>query len=137
MDLTPKQNKFCEYIVSGLSGKDSYLKAYNCKSEKAACIESTKLLKRDDITARITELRKPIVNLAQNTAINERQQQIDFIKSRIQECIKKDDEQSLIRWNEQLNKIYALYKETETTEKQESTVNNLDAATLRKLSGIA
>lgn len=137
MDLTPKQNKFCEYIVSGLSGKDSYLKAYECKSEKAASIESTKLLKRDDITAKITELRKPIINLAQNNAINERQQQIDFIKSRIQECIKKDDEQSLIRWNEQLNKIYALYKETETDNKQDNKMNDLDTATLIKLSGSA
>lgn len=137
MDLTPKQNKFCEYIVSGLSGKDSYLKAYDCKSERAASIESTKLLKRNDITAKITELRQPIYNLAQNTAINERQQQIDFIKSRIQECIKKDDEQSLIRWNDQLNKILSLYRETETEQKEDTTVNNLDTATLIKLSGTA
>lgn len=137
MDLTPKQNKFCEYIVSGLSGKDSYLKAYECKSEKAASIESTKLLKRDDITAKITELRKPIINLAQNKAINEREEQITFIKSRIQECIKKDDEQSLIRWNDQLNKILSLYRETEPEDKKENSFDKVDTATLIKVLGSA
>lgn len=137
MDLTPKQNKFCEYIVAGLSGKESYLKAYDCKSESAASVESTKLLKRDDITAKITELRKPIINLAQNKAINERQQQIDFIKSRIQECIKKDDEQALIRWNDQLNKILSLYRETETEDKKENSFDKVDTATLIKVLGSA
>ena len=73
----------------------------------------------------------------ENTLINERQQQIDFIKSRIAECIKKDDEQSLIRWNEQLNKIYALYKETETEQKTDNKVNNLDTGTLIKLADIS
>lgn len=136
--LTPKQEKFCQCIVSGMSGKDSYITAYNTNaSDQVIFNESTKLLKRDDITDRIKELRKPLENHYQNIAINERQQQIDFIKSRIQECIKKDDEQSLIRWNEQLNKIYALYKDTEQEQKQENTVSTLDTTTLIKLSGTA
>ena len=135
-NLTPKQEKFCQCIVSGMSGKDSYISAYNTKaSDQTIYTESLKLLKRDDITERIKELRQPIENTIQNINISERQQQIDFIKSRIQECIKKDDEQSLIRWNEQLNKIYALYKDTETEQKTESTVTNLDTTTLIKLSG--
>ena len=69
--------------------------------------------------------------------VNARQQQIDFIKSRIAECIKKDDEQSLIRWNEQLNKIYALYKEQENEQKTDNKVNNLDTGTLIKLADIS
>ena len=32
-----------------------------------------------------------------------------------------------------LNKLYALYKETEQEEKQDHTVNNLDTSILRKL----
>lgn len=137
MELTPKQHKFCEYIVSGLSGKDSYLKAYDCKSESAASVESTKLLKRDDITAKITELRKPIINLAQNNNINERKQQIEFIKERIQICKAKEDEQSIIRYTDMLNKIYNCYKDNEIDEKPETTVNSLPTATLIKLSGSA
>lgn len=134
--LTPKQEKFCQCIVSGKDGKTSYMIAYDCNSENAASVESTKLLKRDDITERIKELNKPIVNLVQNTRINARQEQIKFIKSRIEECIRKDDENSLIRWNEQLNKIYALYKESETEIKEENKVTKLDTSTLIKLADI-
>ena len=116
-----------------MDARTSYITAYDCQSESAASVESTKLLKRDDITERITEIRKPIVNLIQNKQISERQQQIDFIKSRIQECIKKDDEQSLIRWNDQLNKILALYKDTEQPEQPQNNVTKLDTDTLLKL----
>ncbi len=131
--LTPKQEKFCQCIVSGMDGVTSYLTAYNCSSKHTANVESTKLMKRNDITARIKELNIPIQNTIQNNAISERKQQIDFIKSRIQECIKKDDEQSLIRWNEQLNKIYNLYKETEQEEKHETVITKLDANALKRL----
>lgn len=131
--LTEKQKAFCRGIVSGLTNIEAYKSAYNCNSNTAANVESTKLLKRDDITEYIKELNKPIINLVQNSVISERKQQIDFIKSRIQECIKKDDEQSLIRWNEQLNKIYNLYKETETEEKHETVITKLDDNALKKL----
>lgn len=135
--LTGKQRKFCECIVRGMTGIDSYMTAYDSNNKNVANVESTKLLKRDDITAYIQELYKPIKNHNENMLISERQQQIDFIKSRIQECIKKDDEQSLIRWNEQLNRIYALYKETETEQKNDTKVNNLDTGTLIKLADIS
>ena len=135
--LTPKQEKFCQCIVSGMSGKESYMTAYNTKaSEQVIFNESTKLLKRDDITSRIKELRKPLENHYQNIAINERQKQIDFIKERIEICKAKDDEQSIIRYTDMLNKINALYKDTEPEQKNESTVNNLDFDTLVKLSGV-
>jgi hypothetical protein len=136
--LTPKQEKFCQCIVSGMDGKSSYIAAYDTKaSDQTIYTESLKLLKRDDITARIKELRIPIENHQQNIAINERQQQIDFIKERIQICKDKEDEQSIIRYTDMLNKIYSCYKDNEQEEKQENTVSQLDAATLKKLSGIA
>ena len=138
MSLTPKQEKFCECIVAGMSGKDSYITAYNTKaSEQTIYTEAMKLLKRDDITARIKELRKPIENHSQNTAINERQKQIYEIKERIQICKDKEDEQSLIRYYDMLNKIYALYKDTEQDTKQDTKVNNLDTGTLIKLADIS
>ena len=129
--------EFSKYIVAGYLDYESYMKAYNCKSKSAASIEAMKLLKRDDITAYIKELRKPLDNLYQNELISERKKRIEFIESRINECIKKDDEQSLIRWNEQLNKIHGLYKDTEQEQKPDSTVNNLDTDTLKKLSKIS
>ena len=133
MALTPKQEKFCQNIASGKDGIESYMSAYDCNSRHAANIESTKLMKRDDITERITQIRKPILNMVQNTAISERKQQINAIKERIEICKQKEDETSLIRYYDMLNKIYALYKETETENTPQSTVNKLDNETLLKL----
>ena len=135
MALTVKQENFCNYIATGKEQRESYMLAYDCNSKAAASVESTKLLKRDDITERIKELRRPIINLQQNQAISDRQQQIDFIKERIEICKAKEDENSLIRWSEQLNRIYALYKDTEQDKAQENTVTQLDTSTLLKLTG--
>lgn len=132
--LTPKQEKFCQCIVSGMDGVTSYQTAYDTKASRQVMYnESNKLLMRDDITARINELRKPLVNHSINMAISERQQQINFIKERIEICKAKQDEQSIIRYTDMLNKINGLYKETEQTEQTENNVNTLDIDTLKKL----
>jgi len=117
-----------------MSGKDSYKTAYDTKaSEQVIYNESNKLLMCDDITARIKELRKPLENHSQNTAINARKEQIDFIKQRIEICKAKDDEQSIIRYTDMLNKINNLYKDTETDTKQDNTLQQLDISTLKAL----
>lgn len=134
--LTEKQEKFCRNIVSGMTNKDAYISAYNSKgTDQNAWNESGKLLTRDDIQERIKVLRIPVEKAAQVQAINARQKQIEFIQSRIEHCLTTEDEQSIIRYTDMLNKINALYKDTEQEQKQESTVNNLDISTLRKLSG--
>ena len=137
MGLTPKQEKFCQNIVSGMDNITSYMSAYDCQSRNAANTESNKLLMRDDITERIMEIRKPVINLIQNKQISEREKQIKEIKQRIEICKQKEDEQSLIRYYDMLNKIYSLYKESDTEQKPESSVNNLDISTLKRLSGIS
>lgn len=133
MALTPKQEVFCQNIASGKDNISSYMSAYDCNSKNSANVESTKLLKRDDITERIAEIRKPIVNLIQNKQISERQQRIDFILERIRICEDKEDEQSLIRWNDQLCKLYGLFKETEQAEKNDDHLSTLDTSRLFKL----
>ncbi len=138
MALTPKQEKFCQCIVSGMSGKDSYLSAYDTKcSDQVAYNEASKLLLREDIQKRIFTIRKPLEQAAQIKALSARDKQIQEIEQRIQLCKQKEDEQSLIRYYDMLNKIYALYKETETEQKPESTVNNLDISVLKRLSGVS
>lgn len=138
MALTPKQEKFCQCIVSGMSGKDSYITAYETNGNpNNAYVESSKLLLRDDIQKRIFTLRKPQEQAAQIQGLNARQQQIEFIQSRIDHCLKTNDEQSIIRYTDMLNKINALYKETETEQKTDSSVNNLDISVLKRLSGVS
>lgn len=132
-ELTYKQKEFCKCIVQGKTNIDSYMTAYDCNNYNTANVESTKLLKRDDITKYIKELYKPIKNTIQNEEINNRKKQIKEIEDRIKICKEKEDEQSLIRYYDMLNKIYALYKETETEQKTDNKVNNLDTTTLLKL----
>ena len=136
MALTEKQERFCRCIVSGMSGKDSYMTAYesNCKPD-TAYVEATRLLSRDDIQARLADLRKPLEEEAQTKALTARDEQIAFIRERIAICKQKEDEQSIIRYTDMLNKINALYKDTDEAKQEQNTVVNLDMDTLKKLSG--
>jgi hypothetical protein len=126
--------KFCEYIVSGMSGKDAYITAYQNKSnDNTAYKESMKLLQRDDVSERIKEMRKPLELHAQTVSITERQKHIDFIKERIELCKQKDDEQSIIRYMIELAKIGGYYKETDKEENAENAIQQLDTNTLLRL----
>lgn len=132
-----KQEKFCQNIINGMTNIDSYMNAYNSKSRHAANIESTKLLARDDVSARLKELNKPIVELVQSQSINARQQQIEYTLERRKLCAEKGDEASVIRYNEQLNKLWGLYNEQPQAERQENPLEELDTETLKKLVGTA
>jgi phage terminase small subunit len=62
MGLTPKQEKFCQGIVSGLNPSDAYIEAYgknNC-SDATIAVEAQKTLNLPHISLRIEELRKNI-----------------------------------------------------------------------------
>lgn len=138
MKLTPKQEKFCQCVVSGMSYIDSYLATYDWNGSKnGAYTEAMKLAMREDIQEQIATLQKPIEQAIQRNAVSARQQQIDYILERRRLCEQKDDEQSIIRYNDQLNKLYGLYNDTQQEEKKENNVAQLDTETLKKLSGIA
>ena len=134
MSLTPKQEKFCQCIVSGMSGKDSYLTAYNCDSDNAAMVESTKLLKRDDITERLKELRKPIENLAITQALSEREKKKAIIWERINACIQNNDDAAVARYMDILNKMDSEYININRNITEDNTnISELDTDNLIKL----
>ena len=117
---------------------DSYLATYDWNGSKnGAYTEAMKLAMREDIQERMQTLQKPIEQALQTKAVSARQQQIDYILERRKLCEQKDDEQSIIRYNDQLNKLYGLYNDTQQEEKKENNVAQLDTETLKKLSGIA
>lgn len=62
MALTPKQEKFCQGIVSGLNQSDAYRAAYSCEGMLDATInnEAYKMIQSPDISTRIEQLRLPI-----------------------------------------------------------------------------
>lgn len=134
MALTPKQENFCRLVASGKDYINAYLTAYDWNgSENGAYTEAIRLANREDIQEKIIALQKPLQIAAVKDGLNARNEQIAFIKSRIQECIKKDDENSLIRWNEQLNKIYALYKDNDQDKKEDNKLASINTEALQRL----
>lgn len=130
--LTPKQEKFCQCIVSGMSGKDSYIAAYNCNSDRVAYNESNVLLKRDDITARINELSKPVQNHAQNTAISEREKKRQWLWDMIHNAEKDSDRIAAMNL---LNKMDSEYLNINVNRNESGIdLNGIDINTLKTLS---
>ena len=64
MSLTPKQEKFAQCVAEGMSQADAYRSSYNCKpTTKSDTIinKASELMRNGYITARVDELRKPII----------------------------------------------------------------------------
>lgn len=134
MALTPKQEKFCRCIASGMSAKDAYIEAYDTNAKLTTVYaESGKLMLREDIQNKIKALQKPLEQAIQIESVNARKQQIDFILERIAICRSKEDEQSIIRYTDMLNKIYGVYKEDTNMEENKNNLSNVDTDTLAKL----
>lgn len=70
MALTPKQEKFCQNILAGMSQADAYRNSFNVKQNtKAATIQdsASKLMATPAITQRVEEMRKPVIAKLQLT----------------------------------------------------------------------
>lgn len=137
MALTQKQELFCNNVVSGMSYKDAYLNAYDTKcNDRVALNEGSKLALRDDIQERIKTLSKPLQRAAQIQGLNVRQERIEYIKKRIELCEKKEDEQSIIRYTDMLNKIDNLYNDKEEQKENDNNLTSLDTSILEKIAKI-
>lgn len=131
--LTPKQEKFCECIVSGMSAKESYITSYNTKAkDQVIRNEANKLLKRDDITERIQELRKPLQNHAINIALSEREQ----IKKKLWEMINSNtvSDSDKLRSMDILNRMNSEYINiNKNIDESKENISQLDTDSLKKL----
>ena len=128
MALTPKQEKFCQCIVSGMSGKDSYMTAYNCNSNNTAYQESYILLQREDIKEYIAALKKPI----EKQVISERQKKRQWLWDMIENpSISESDR---LRAMDILNKIDSEYiQTTHNINDSKTNISGLDTDTLKQL----
>lgn len=129
--LTEKQKEFCrEYVRNKGNGTEAYLHAYDSKSESAAAIESSKLLRRDDITEYIATLNKPMENRIQN----EREKKRSIIWERIEYCMESNDDTGIARYMDILNKMDAEYINiNRNIEDRPAEIINLDTRTLEEL----
>jgi hypothetical protein len=114
-----------------MSGKESYLTAYDCKNDRVAYNESNVLLKRDDITERIQELMKPVKNHAQNTAISETEKIKRILWEEIENARTQQDHAAIARYTDQLNKLNNAYKDSTPVDK-DNDLESIDTSKLLK-----
>lgn len=60
--LTPKQEKFVQGIIEGMSQADAYRSAYSCKkmTDKSVWEAASRLMSDDKVNARVQELRERV-----------------------------------------------------------------------------
>ncbi len=109
MGLTPKQEKFCQNIVKGMSQADAYRDVYNTENMKEETIwsESCRMMNNPKVTARVKELTEVTVK---------------DIKYEIEDCFRETDEilqlakmtdnlQIMLKAVEQKGKLKGLFKD--------------------------
>lgn len=135
LSLTPKQEKFCQCIVSGMSGKDSYIAAYDTKGKDSTInIEVGRLLAREDIQERIETLQKPIIKAAQTQAISEREKKKSIIWDEIENARQQQDHAAVARYLDILNKMDQEYIQiNKDITDNKTNIEELDTDTLSKL----
>ena len=133
--LTPKQMAFCEeYLKNGGNGTQAYLTAYDSNSQRAAALESYKLMAREDIQEYLAKLRKPIEKAVKRKIINEREYKKKLIQERIEECVARGDDAAIARYIEIWNKMDGEYVNiTKDISDQQCEITNLDTHTLLEL----
>ena len=67
MNLTSKQEKFCQAIVRGLNQSEAYREAYDAENMAPETVNQRayEMMGRGDITARVRELREPVLDEVQ------------------------------------------------------------------------
>ena len=134
MALTPKQEKFCQCVVSGMTYKDSYIAAYDCKSDTTAINEGSKLALREDIQKRLETLTIPLQKAAQKQALTEREKKRQWLWNMIENATNDSDR---IRAMDILNKMDSEYINIQRIEKDETPIQDMDTDKLIELTKLA
>lgn len=131
--LTPKQEKFCQCVASGMSLKDSYRDAYDADnmSDSAVFVASSRLAKRDDITNRVRTLRKRYENRLENGVISEIEESKRFLWDVVRDDTEKTENR--LRAVDILNKMNQAYQSADTGDDTENSIDNLDTDKLIQL----
>ena len=138
MALTLKQEKFCQGIINGLSGKDAYIAAYNTKgNDNTVYTEVTRLFNRDEIQARLKALREPLELKAQTDAITETERIKQILWEEIANARAQQDHAAIARYTDQLNKLNNAYRDAGSTTDSTNDLDTLDLNTLKRITKMA
>ena len=118
MSLTPKQEKYVQGLVAGLSQRQAYIQAYSTKNMKDATIDNNayKLMQNNEISTRYNELMEEHKDKAlwtREEAVNELkwlyQQAIKSIKEQDEGYVRQGTSSALLGAIQELNKLEDLY----------------------------
>ena len=116
--LTPKQEKYVQGLVAGLSQRQAYIQAYSTKNMKDTTIDNNayKLMQNNEISTRYNELMEEHKNKAlwtREEAINELKwlykQAIKSIKEQDEGYVRQGTSSALLGAIQELNKLEDLY----------------------------
>lgn len=113
-----------------MTGKDSYITAYNCNSDTTAYQESYVLLQRNDIKEYITTLKKPI----EEKVISEREKKRTWLWNMIETATNDSDR---IRAMDILNKMDSEYINVQRIQSEETPIQELEISKLIELTKLA
>jgi len=116
MALTPKQEKFCQSVASGMNNSDAYRSAYNCEGMQPETINNNayKLTQDNDIATRIEQLRLPIAERVGRTL----EQHIERLMKLGEHGESLDKVEAAIKAEELIGKVLGFYvNKTELTGK--------------------
>lgn len=103
--LTPKQEKFVQCIIEGMSQSDAYRSAYSAKNmtDKTVWESASRLMNDSKVSARIKELREQIDKKTIMTA----QERLEWLTS----LIKSEEETTAdkLKASDQMNKMQGEY----------------------------
>ena len=95
MALTSKQEAFAQALADGLNQSDAYRKAYDANNMKPETVQNSayKVLKNDEVTARVKELQDTIVSKQLWT----REDSVRTLKSVIDDAERLGDKVSAVK----------------------------------------
>lgn len=113
-ELTDKEKKFCLGIAEGKSQYQAYLDAYNVKTDKRGSIDNMAhaVIKKPHVSAYLQKLRKKVDDNATLCSSITKEKKINLIWEQIQKCIDNNDNASIARYLEILNKLQGHYVNT-------------------------
>ena len=118
MALTPKQEKYVQGLVAGLSQRQAYIQAYSTKNMKDTTIDNNayKLMQNNEISTRYNELMEEHKDKAlwtREEAVNELKwlykQAIKSIEDQDEGYVRQGTSSALLGAIQELNKLEDLY----------------------------
>lgn len=134
--ITPKQDKFCRNIVSGMSLVDSYADAYDTKASREVMrVEGSKLMAREDVRKHIETLQQPIREAVTITSLTDYEKLKKLAIERLQLAIDRNDDTIAIKYMDIINKMIGSYVNINhnINDNKPELIANLDTDKLKKL----